>query len=109
MEIDKEERSLFWLWVDPRSELGYHPNTFDQAAFLMRAMTLFRTKERWSGQSPTTLKAHPMVVENGLKPIADSLGLGLVSDPKVAPGTYQLGVATETMKGGYDETEGTER
>ena len=81
-----------WLWVDPAREGGYRPKSFDQAAFLARAVALFRSKDQWGGQLPNAIRAHPEQAENGLKPIAKKLGLRMQPDPYVAPGTYRLGI-----------------
>ena len=81
----------FWLWVDPRREVGYDPIRFDLERFLVRAMALFQSKDRWSGQFPNTVRAHPQQVE-GLELVARALGLRLKADPLVAPGSYRLGV-----------------
>ena len=90
----------FWLWVDPRLEQDYDPKTFDQQDFLGRAVTLFRAKGRWRSQRPSAIKAHPDLVANGLTAAATSLGMRVLSDPRVAPGTYMLGLATQTKKKG---------
>jgi hypothetical protein len=91
----------YWLWVDPRREGGYTPATFDQAAFLARAVVLFRTKERWGGQPPNTVRANPDQAANGLQAAAQVLSLRVVSDPLVTAGTYRLGVVN--WKGGDRE------
>lgn len=84
-----------WLWVDPRQERGYDVGAFDLATFLSRAVDLFRSKEWTAGRKPARLAAHPDEVANGLKAMADGLGLEVVSDPRVTPGTYRLGLATD--------------
>jgi hypothetical protein len=84
-----------WLWVDPRQEPGYDLGALDLAAFLSRASDLFRSKEWTGGRKPARLAAHPIEVENGLKAMAESLGLELVSDPRVTAGTYRLGLASD--------------
>ena len=81
-----------WLWVDPAREAGYNLKSFNQAAFLARAVDLFRNKDQWGGQLPNTIRAHPEQAENGLKPLAKELGLRMQPDPYVAPGTYRLGI-----------------
>jgi hypothetical protein len=92
-DVDMTDNGVgLWLWVDPAREAGYRAKEFDQAAFLARAVALFRSKEQWGGQLPNAVRAHPSLVENGLKPIAEKLGLRVKSDPIVAPGTYRLGV-----------------
>lgn len=88
--------------MDPRLERDYDPKTSDQESFLHRAVKLFRTKERWQGQRPSAVKAHPDLVANGLKPVARSLSLQLVSDPRVAPGTYMLGVPADSRENGVN-------
>ena len=82
----------FWLWVDPRREAGYDQKGFDLEQFLSRAVALFRTKDRWKGQVPDTVRAHPQLVENGLKETAGALGLRALPDVLVAPETYWLGI-----------------
>ncbi len=82
----------FWLWVDPRREAGYDPKGFDIEQFLSRAVALFRTKDRWEGESPDTVRAHPELVENGLKETARALGLRALPDALVASETYWLGI-----------------
>lgn len=81
-----------WLWVDPRREDRFDPKTFDEGAFLARAIALFRSKEQWGGQAPNTVAAHPDQAEDGLRATAAALGLRVASDPLVAPGTYKLGI-----------------
>ena len=88
-----------WLWVDPRQESGYRPASFDLAAFLQRAIALFQGKEWTGGQKPGRLAVHPSQARDGLKDIAEGLGLEVVSDPLVSPGTYRLGLA-EARKAG---------
>jgi hypothetical protein len=92
----------FLLWVDPRLETGYNPRTFDQAAFLARAVVLFQTKPRWGGLPPAVVRAHPDQADNGLKPSAGALGLMVVSDSTVMAGTYMLGLTTEKQGGECD-------
>jgi hypothetical protein len=81
-----------WLWVDPRPERGDSPRTFDLGAFLRRATTRFQSKPWTAGRQPGRLAAHPDDAVEDLKPLADSLGLELVDDPLVTPGTYRLGL-----------------
>lgn len=90
----------FYLWVDPSREAGYNPRTFDQAAFLSRAVALFQAKAKWGGRRPQTVIAHPDQAENGLQPVARSLGLQVVSDPAVTAGTYRLGLSMAIGKEG---------
>jgi hypothetical protein len=82
-----------WLWVDPRRESGYQPSTFDLDAFLQRAVALFRAKAWTGGQKPRRLAVHPDQLTDGLKPVAQALGLEVIRDPLVSPGTYRLGLA----------------
>ncbi len=97
--MDKRDNaSAYWLWVDPRRELSYNARTFDQGSFLDRAADLFQTKERWGGQRPGVVKAHRDQAEYGLKPAAAALGLQVMVDPMITPGTYRLGLATETKE-----------
>ena len=88
-----ENSKGLWLWVDPVREAGYHPKTFNVEAFLARAVARFRNKEQWGGRLPNAIRVHPEQVQDGLKPIAEKLGLRMQSDPYVAPGTYRLGIA----------------
>jgi hypothetical protein len=81
--------------VDPRREDAYDPKTFDPAAFLARAIARFQANPRWAGQRPTLLIAHPVQAGNGLRPIAQALGLHLVADATLTPGTYRLGMKGE--------------
>jgi hypothetical protein len=78
--------------VDPRQERGYDVGAFDLAAFLSRAVDLFRSKEWTGGRDPARLAAHPDEVANGLKAMAESLGLEVVSDPRVSNGSFRLGL-----------------
>jgi hypothetical protein len=82
-----------WLWVDPRQESGYQPSSFDLEAFLQRAIALFQAKDWTRGQRPGRLAVHPEQRADGLEPAAEALGLEVVSDPLVSPGTYRLGLA----------------
>lgn len=82
-----------WLWVDPRQEPGYDPATFDLAAFLSRAAKRLQSKQWAGGREPARIAVHPDQVANGLKPVADTLGLQVVTDPTVPTGTYRLGLA----------------
>jgi len=88
-----------WLWVDPRQESGYRPASFDLAAFLQRAIALFQGKEWTGGQKPGRLAVHPSQARDGLKAIAEGLGLEVVSDPLVSPDTYRLGLAEARKTG----------
>jgi hypothetical protein len=88
-ETDARDR---WLWVDPERESGYNSESFDLAGFLQRATQRFRDKPWTGGQSPGRLMAHPDQVANGLEQIAGTLGLEVLSDPKVTRGTYRLGL-----------------
>jgi hypothetical protein len=88
-----------WLWVDPRREAGYNPESYDPAGFLERAVRLFQTKPHWEGRQPNAICANPAQVDNGLKPVAAELGLRLVIDPKVAVGTFWLGVVSRQKDG----------
>ena len=87
-----------WLWVDPRQESGYQPASFDLAAFLQRAIALFQSKEWTGGQRPGRLAVHPSQARDGLKAIAEGLGLEVVSDPLVSPDTYRLGLTKPRAK-----------
>lgn len=91
---DLGDSALFWLWIDPRGH--------ELAAGLERAIALFRSKDRWGGQAPNAVKAHPDQLRNGLGPVARAAGLEVLEDPRVAAGTYMLGLLRETMV----ETEG---
>jgi hypothetical protein len=82
-----------WLWVDPRQEPGYDPSTFDLAAFLNRAAKRLQSKQWAGGREPARIAVHPDQMANGLKPVADTLGLEVVTDPTVPTGTYRLGLA----------------
>jgi hypothetical protein len=82
-----------WLWVDPRQESGFQPSSFDLEAFLRRAIALFQAKDWTRGQRPGRLAVHPQQRADGLEPTAEALGLEVVSDPLVSPGTYRLGLA----------------
>jgi hypothetical protein len=82
-----------WLWVDPRQENGYSPSTFDLEAFLRRAVALFQAKTWTGGQKPRRLAVHPNQVTDGLEPVAKALGMEVIGDPLVTPGTYRLGLA----------------
>jgi hypothetical protein len=92
------DAGAYWLWVDPRREAGYNPKTFDEAAFLARAMVLFQSKERWRGQRPVMVIANPAQADNGLEPVAETLGLRVVGDPTVAAGTYRLGLRSTAVR-----------
>ena len=94
-----------WLWVDPAREAGYNSRTFDQAAFLARAVAVFRSKPTWNGDPPNAVKTHPDdIASNGLGPVATALGLRVIADPLVAPETYRLGIATDKRGGDGDGT-----
>jgi hypothetical protein len=84
-----------WLWVDPRQEHGYDVGTFDLKAFLSRAVARFRSKEWTGGREPSRLAAHPSEVANSLKAMAERLGLEVVVDPRITPGTYRLGLTSD--------------
>ena len=90
----KDNGRGLWLWVDPAREVGYHPKTFNEAAFLARAVALFQNKRLWDGQAPNTVRVHPDQAQSGLPVVAQALGLQVKADPFVAPGTYRLGVVT---------------
>lgn len=87
-----------WLWVDPHHEDGYNPVTFDTMLFLRRAMDLFQRKQEWGGLPPDSIRAHPDQAGNGLRPVAEALGLRIVVDARVMPSSYWLGVMGE-LKG----------
>jgi hypothetical protein len=82
-----------WLWVDPRQEPGYSPGAFDIEAFFKRAVARFSAKQWSGGQQPARVAVHPGEGEDVLKPVAEVLGLEIVSDPLVPQGTYWLGLA----------------
>jgi hypothetical protein len=82
-----------WLWVDPRQEGNYSPTSFDLAVFLERAVALFESKAWTGGQKPQRLAVHPSQNTESLTPVAEALGLEVLSDSQVSPGTYRLGLA----------------
>ena len=82
-----------WLWVDPRQEVDYDPQSFDVASFLERAVSRFQAKPWSGGQKPTRLAVNPVQTPNGLKPAAEALDLELVEDVLVPAQTYRLGIA----------------
>ncbi|MGD8463499.1 MAG: hypothetical protein PVI09_06500 [Anaerolineae bacterium] len=82
-----------WLWVDPRQEGSYNPASFDLALFLERAVALFESKAWTGGRKPRRLAVHPNQVTDNLTPVAEKLGLEILSDSQVSPGTYRLGLA----------------
>ncbi len=84
------------LWIDPRKP-GQEVNW---TAALKEGVTRFQAKDRWGGAAPAVVVANPAQAENGLKPVAQGLGLRVVSDPTVTPGTFRLGLATGDKKGG---------
>lgn len=81
----------FWLWMAPEQAQSW-------AAALADGVARFRSKERWRGQAPNCVKVHvspdgaPSVTGDGLRPAALALGLVVVDDKHVAPGTYRLGI-----------------
>jgi hypothetical protein len=88
-----------WLWVDPRQEQGYSPAGFDVAAFLDRAIDLFRSKP-WTGEKkPRRLAVHPSAIGEPLETAAEERDLELVADPKVTAGTYMLALAEREKVG----------
>ena len=87
-----ELAGLAWLWVDPQREQGYQPKTFDQAAFLARAVALFQTKLAWNGQWPNVVKVHPTDIAGSFESVAATLGLQVIGDSKVTVDTYMLSV-----------------
>jgi hypothetical protein len=94
-EDDEPQTEDLWLWVDPRQEIGYDPQSFDVASFLQRAIARFQSKSWSGGKKPTRLAANPIQEPNGLKPAAEALGLELVEDALVPAQTYRLGMAQQ--------------
>jgi hypothetical protein len=90
-----------WLWVDPRYESGYNPAAFELTGFLDRATKLFQSKSWTRGRKPGRLAVRPERPDqdeqeaNGLKSAAENIGLEVVYDSRVPPGTYWLGLATD--------------
>lgn len=82
-----------WLWVDPRQESSYNPAGFDVATFLERAVALFESKAWTGGQKPRRLAVHPSQITDSLTPVAEALGLEVLGDSQISPGTYRLGLA----------------
>ena len=80
-----------WLWLDP----GHSSRTGlagpELSAFLRQAVELFRAKDWTGGQKPGRLAVHPTQETDGLKRVAEDLGLAVVIDPRVTRGTYRLG------------------
>jgi hypothetical protein len=83
----------WWLWVDPRQESDYTSATFDLRAFLARAMDRFQEKPWARGLRPARLAFHPGSAPDGMDAAAGELGLDLIADSKVAPGTFMLGAS----------------
>ena len=92
--------------MDPRQEPGYDPTTFDLAAFLSRAARRLKSKQWAGGREPARIAVHPDQVANGLKPVADTFGLEVVTDPTVPKGTYRLGLAPNA--GALERTDTTQ-
>lgn len=82
-----------WLWLDPRGAAPHSSEGLDVAAFLRNAANRFRAKEWTAGSEPRRLAVHPDMVTERLEAAAVELGLEVVSDPRVMPGTYMLGLA----------------
>jgi hypothetical protein len=87
-----------WLWLDP----GYaHQSGLagsELAAFLQQAVELFQAKDWTGGRKPGRLVVHPDQLTDGMKPVAEALGLDVVSDPRVTRGTFRLGLSEKRKK-----------
>jgi hypothetical protein len=81
-----------WLWLDPRGEPGYSPQSFDLSRFLAEAISRFRAKDWTRGQAPGRLMVHPLSLADQLEKAAEDFGLIVVADPRAAVGTYLLGL-----------------
>ena len=85
------------LWIDPRKP----GQEVDWTAALKEGAALFQTKPRWGGATPEVVLAKPAhrdgsgtpQAENGLRPVAEVLGLHVVANPTVTAGTFRLVLA----------------
>jgi hypothetical protein len=90
-----KDNARFWLWLDARQGTK-NP---DWPVALSQGVTLFQAKERWGGQAPNVVRAHPEQASNGMEAAARVLGLKVVGDPSVLPGTFRLGLAATEKEG----------
>ena len=84
-----------WLWVDARPGSSSEPGTMDLAASVRWAMGRFENKPWTGGRKPGRLQVHPDLLARGVEAMAEALGLVVVTDPTVTPGTFRLGLAEE--------------
>lgn len=88
-----EEAEQRWLWLDPRGDARFGQETFENASFLRLAADRFRVKDWAGGCAPGRLAVHPDLVTPGLEAAAAELGMEIVADPRVMPGTFMFGLA----------------
>jgi hypothetical protein len=83
-----QDNTSFWLWLDARQG----KKTTNWTAALVQGVAVFQTKDRSGDQRPKVVKAYPEQANREVKAAAQALGLQVVVDPKMPPGTFKLGL-----------------
>ena len=93
------ERPDDWLWVDARPSGGAGTGAMDLTSSVKWAIERFQSKPWTGGRSPGRLQVHPDLLACGVEAVAEALGLVVLTDPRVTPGTFWLGLVADGPPG----------